>query len=496
MSAMENRKLLFLDGKFVPASGETFIGVDPTTGQPCAEFATATSAEVDRAIRSAREAFDHGEWGRLTGYARGALMLRLADLIDEHAGTLGALETMENGKLLRETTSQAHFAARLYRYYAGLADKIDGRVSELDSPDLVNFIVREPYGVCLLLIAWNSPMQLLANKLAPALASGNVAIIKPSEYASASVLEFARLAELAGFPGGAINVLTGRGGELGQLLCSHPEVDLISLTGGISTGEAVLHASASGFKKVVLELGGKSPQIVFSDADLERAVPGIIAGIFAAAGQTCIAGSRLLVSAEIYEDLVERLSARAGQIKIGDPREPETEMGPLANEAQYRRVLEYIDSARSAGARLVAGGGPVSAPDRTGGYFISPTIFADVTNDMRLAQEEVFGPVLCVMRFTADDDAVDMANDTRYGLAAGIWTENIRRALSVAGRLQAGTVWINTYRTSAAGAPFGGYKRSGLGRERGREGLFEYTQTKNVMIDIAGSARDPFALRV
>jgi (Z)-2-((N-methylformamido)methylene)-5-hydroxybutyrolactone dehydrogenase len=496
LSTVGCRKALFVGGEFVPASGESFVLVNPSTGEPCAEIGTATNAEIDEAVESARRSFDHGEWGTFTGYGRGLLMLRLADLIDEHAHELGSLETAENGKLLRETISQAHFAARIYRYFAGLADKIDGRVRELDSSDLVDLVIREPYGVCLLLIAWNSPMQLLANKLAPALAAGNVTIVKPSEYASTSVLEFARITQLAGFPPGVINVVTGRGREIGQRLCSHPGVDLISLTGGISTGEAVVQASARDFKKLVLELGGKSPQLVFADADLERAIPGIIAGIFAAAGQTCIAGSRLLVAGEVYEEVVERLATRAREVRIGDPMDPETEMGPLANAVQFELVLGYIESARAEGARLVAGGSAASVSGREGGFFVSPTIFADVTSAMRLAQEEVFGPVLCVMRFTSDDEAVHMANDSVFGLAAGIWTENLQRALAVARRLQAGTVWINTYRTSAAGAPFGGYKRSGIGRERGMEGLWEYTQIKNVMIDVGKGRRDPFALRV
>lgn len=492
----QDRKLLFLDGAFVPATGKSFEVVNPSTGEPCAEMAEATAAEVDRAVASARQAFDQGAWRSLSGYGRAALMFRLADLIDEHAEELGALETEENGKLLRETVSQAHFAARIYRYFAGLADKIDGRVTELDSSDLVNLVIREPYGVCLLIVAWNSPMQLLANKLAPALAAGNVAIVKPSEYASGSILEFARLTQEAGFPSGVINVVIGHGSEVGQRLSSHPGVDLVSLTGGTATGGAVVQASSGDFKKLILELGGKSPQLVFADADLDRAVPGVVAGIFAAAGQTCIAGSRLLVATEIYDEVVDQLALRATAVRVGDPTDPATEMGPLANAAQYRRVLGYVESARAEGARLAAGGYAVTVEGRSGGYFVAPTIFADVTSDMQLAQEEVFGPVLCVMRFSTDDEAVRMANDNSYGLAAGIWTESMRRAFTVARRLQAGTVWINTYRTSAAAAPFGGYKRSGLGRERGLEGLLEYTQTKNVMMDIGRSGRDPFTLQV
>jgi aldehyde dehydrogenase (NAD+) len=389
-----------------------------------------------------------------------------------------------------ENVGQAKFAARIYRYFAGLADKIDGRVVPLDVPNAFDFTVCEPYGVCALLLAWNSPLQLLANKLAPALAAGNTVVVKPSEVAPSSILEFGKLVEEAGFPPGVINIITGLGPSVGCRLAEHPDVELVSLTGGVGTGRAIASIAARAPKKVILELGGKSPNIIFDDADLDLAVKGAVAGIFNASGQTCIAGSRLLVHEHIVDEVVDRLTSRARAIRLGDPADPATEMGPLATEPHMQRVLGFIDGAVKEGAKLVAGGRRASGDDLNQGFFVEPTVLTEVLPHMKIAQEEVFGPVLSVFRFQTEAEAIALANQSEFGLASGIWTSNLDRALTVSRAMRAGTVWVNTYRSSSPAAPFGGFKRSGLGRERGREALYEYLQVKNVMISLGAATRN------
>jgi acyl-CoA reductase-like NAD-dependent aldehyde dehydrogenase len=467
--------------------------INPFSGEAWATIPVAGKPDVDDALAAARTAFD-GTWRATPGVRRGQLIHRLADLLEERADRFAELESTDNGKVIRETRSQIRYVARIYRYYAGWADKLHGEVVPLDSPTAVDQVVREPVGVAALITAWNSPMALLSYKLAPALAAGNCVVVKPSEYASVTTLELVALTLEAGFPPGVVNVVSG-GGEVGAMLTGSPGIDKISFTGGPGTGRRVAAAAAEHLTPTILELGGKSPNIVFADADLGRAAVGAVAGIFGAAGQTCIAGSRLLVERPVYDEVVAAVAARADAIRLGDPLDPQTEMGPVANRSQQEQILGMIDAAIADGARKVAGDRATEVDGGGRGYFVSPTVFADVDNSMEIAQREVFGPVLAVIPFEGEDEAVTIANDTDYGLAAGIWTQGIQRAHRVAQRLDAGTVWINTYRAIGAQTPFGGTKGSGYGRERGFAGLLEYMRVKNVMIELSEETRDPFVIK-
>ncbi|PPF89539.1 carnitine dehydratase [Subtercola sp. Z020] len=467
--------------------------VNPLTGQTNAMVSDATAEQVHDAVTAAENAFTT-VWQRTPGVERARLMNALADLIDGHADELAQLETDDNGKLLRETRTQAHFAARNYRFFAGMADKIFGHTIPLDSYDSFDYTVREPLGVAALITAWNSPLQLLANKLAPALAAGNTVVIKPSELAPRSTLRLGDLVREAGFPPGVVNIITG-GREAGEALTSDPRLGRISFTGSVGTGQAIAAAAARTLVPVTLELGGKSANIVFDDADLDRAVIGAVAGIFAAGGQTCIAGSRLLVQAGVYDEMVSRVSARADDIVLGDPSLDTTQMGPVANAPQLERIEAMIAAGRDSGATITSGGERPTGSDLSPGLFMRPTVFAGVDPMARIAQEEIFGPVLSIIRFETEDDAVSIANNTDFALASGIWTNDLSRAHRIARRLVAGTVWVNTYRSSAAQAPFGGTKKSGYGRERGVEAIEEYLRTKNVMIDLSDSVRDPFSIQ-
>ena len=457
---------------------KSFESFNPFTGKPWAWIPEDGVAEVEAAVSAAHKAYRSKDWRGITPTDRGKLMFRLAELVSENVEYLSELETRDNGKLIAEMKSQVGYLAEWYRYYGGLCDKIEGAVLPIDKPNMMVSTRREPVGVVACIVPWNSPLLLLAWKLAPLLAAGNTAVIKPSEHASVSTLEFVKLFEQAGFPPGVVNTVTGFPGEVGAPLVQHPDIAKIAFTGGESGGMAVYRAAAADFKKVTLELGGKSANIVFDDANIDSAVKGAISGILAASGQTCIAGSRLLVQRSVHDQVVEGVVALAKTAHLGNPAELTTQVGPVATLAQRGRVLDYMKIAQSEGAETALGGGMPDDPALGDGWFVEPTIFTGVDNQMRIAQEEVFGPVLSVIPFDDEEEAVAIANDSRYGLAGGVWTQNIGRAIRTSEAMEAGTVWVNTYRAVSFMAPFGGYKRSGLGRESGLEAINEYLQTK------------------
>ncbi len=487
---------MYIDGEFVaPVSGEYFESYNPYTAKPWSLVARGGAEDVDRAVEAASRAFNTGEWPKLNPTQRGALLRRVADLLAANAQRLAEIEVKDNGKLISEMGMQLKYVPQWYYYFGGLADKIEGAVIPIDKPETFNFTRREPLGVVGAITAWNSPLLLATYKMAPALAAGNTVVLKPSEYTSASALEFVKLFEEAGFPKGVVNVVTGFGNEVGQPLVDHPKVAKITFTGSDRTGQRIYESAAKTLKKVSLELGGKSPNIVFDDAVMENAVKGAVSGIFAATGQTCIAGSRLLVQESIHNEFVDKLVSFAKTAKMGNPMDPETQVGPVTNEMQFEKVLGYLDVAKGEGATPVLGGHRAQRPECGEGWFVEPTIFTGVENRMRIAQEEVFGPVLSVIPFRDEEEAVAIGNDVVFGLAAGVWTSSIRRALNMSERLRAGTVWVNTYRAVSYMSPFGGYKRSGLGRENGQQAIDEYLQTKSVWISTATEVPNPFVMR-
>ena len=474
------RYQLFIDNAWVdPHSGEWFDTVDPYSGVAWARIPRADAIDADLAVKAAARAFE-GPWSQLSASDRGMLLHRLGALIERDAHRLAEVESRDNGKLMKDVLAQMKYMAKYYYYFGGLADKIQGAVVPIDRPKVFNFIRHEPVGVVLGITPWNSSLPLTTWKAAPALCAGNTMVCKPSEYTSASLLEFARLIVEAGFPAGVFNVVTGFGAEVGEALVRHPDVQRIAFTGGDEAGRRIYAAAADGLKRVSLELGGKSPNIVFDDADLDQAVKGAIAGVFSATGQTCVAGSRLLLQDAIHDEFVERIVKITKTAKIGNPADPACEIGPITTRPQFEKILGYIEIAKQEGARCVAGGEALTGPAYGAGQFVAPTIFVDVTNDMRIAQEEVFGPVLSVIRFKDEEDAIRIGNDIRFGLAAGVWTRSLHRALMMSERLKAGTVWINNYRSSSYTTPFGGYKHSGIGREGGMEAVKEYMESKSV----------------
>ncbi len=482
---------MIIDGESVAAaSGRTYESTDPFTGEPWARVPDADGADVDAAVAAARAALG-GPWGDLTATRRGKLLQRLGELVARDADRLGRLETRDNGKLLREMAGQMAGLPEWYYYFAGLADKVQGSVIPSDKPNYLVYTRNEPVGVVAAIVPWNSPLLLLTWKLAPALAAGCTVVVKPSDYTPVSTLAFAELVAEAGFPPGVVNVVTGWGTEVGKALVAHPGIDKIAFTGSTEVGRLIARAAADNLTRVTLELGGKSAQVVFPDADLDSAANGVIAGVFAATGQTCMAGSRVVVHEDVKDALVQRIVDRARTIVIGNPLDPDTEMGPMATDKQYDTVLSHFASARDDGAVIACGGNPVEG---LGGWFVEPTVLVDTTPEMRAVREEIFGPVVAVSTFADEDHAVALANGTQFGLAGSVWTKDVHRAHRVAARLRAGTVWVNAYRVVSPHVPFGGFGNSGIGRENGVDAIREYTEHKSVWVELTGATRDPFTL--
>ena len=476
---------LFIGGEWQDAaSGETFPTINPTTAEPITDVASAGAEDVDRAVRAAREAFEREEWQTLDARKRGKLLYAIADQLEARAEDLARLETTDNGKPLREARMfDVRESIECFRYYAGWADKMTGEVIPVPGPYL-NYTRREPVGVCAAIIPWNYPLQMAAWKVAPALACGNAVILKPAEQTPLTALELARAAADAGLPAGLLNVVTGLGESAGAALVRHPDVDKIAFTGSTAVGRIIQREAAATLKRVSLELGGKSPNIVLDDADVDAAVKGSTVAIFYNTGQACTAGSRLLVHEKIRDEFVDKLLKRAAGFVPGDPMDPKTRLGPLVSQEQLDRVMGYIEQGKAEGAQLLMGG-ERTEPDGKHGYFLQPTVFGEVRPEMTIACEEIFGPVLAVQSFADLDEAIAMGNRTEYGLAAGIWTRDVRKAHYAAHRLRAGTVWVNTFHNLDTGSPFGGYKQSGYGRELGAHALDLYTQVKSIWVNLA-----------
>lgn len=467
-----------------------FGSVNPFTQEVWSEVPEASADDVDDAVAAARQAFDHGPWPKLSVEERAQYLYRLADLIERDGEQLARLESQENGKGLREIIGQIRAIPDWFRHFARLASVHEGRVANTQKPNFVGMVVEEPVGVVAAILPWNSPLFLLAFKLAPALAVGCTFVAKPSEVASTSILRLARLIEEAGIPAGVFNTLSGENAEVGARLVGSRLVDKVSFTGSEKVGSLVGAAAGANLADVALELGGKSANIVFADADLEAATNGLIAGIFAAGGQTCIAGSRALIQDSIYEEVLGRVVERAKTIRQGDPLNLDTDMGPLASQMQFDKVAHYCDLARQNSVDIRFGG----TPSDLGGWFFLPTVMADVDDGHPVWCEEIFGPILAARKFSSDDEAFELANNSPYGLAAGVWTKDLQRAFKAAKTLRAGTVWVNAYRTMAASMPFGGVKNSGHGRENGIEGLREFLVTKAIWFETEGATRDPFTV--
>lgn len=488
------RYRMYIGGKFIePNSGEYFTSENPATGEVWAEIPDGNDVDSTRAIEAARKTFESEEWRSLSPSARGKLLRKLGDKLREKAEHLAEIETKDNGKLYKEMITQTSMISDWYDYFAGLADKVEGSVIPVNNQSILNYTMKEPLGVVVALTPWNSPLLLTTFKLAPAIAAGNTVVVKPSEYTSASMLEFAKIFDEVGFPPGVLNVVTGFGHKIGNVLTTHKSVAKVSFTGGPETGRTVAMNAMSNFSPITLELGGKSPNIVFEDANLDAAEAGVISGIFAAGGQTCVAGSRLFIQESIMDEFIDRLVKKTETIKLGDPFDPSTQMGPIANQAQLEKIQHYVDIAKKEGATVLTGG---SRANQSEGLFYLPTILANVTNEMTIAQEEVFGPVLAVILFKTEEEVIRMANDSEYGLGAGVWTNNIKRAHRMARVIEAGTVWINTYRALTYNSPFGGYKSSGIGRENGLQAIEEYLQTKSVWVELSDEVNDPFKVKL
>jgi acyl-CoA reductase-like NAD-dependent aldehyde dehydrogenase len=494
MAELKHYQML-IDGAWVDAEdGKTFESVNPATEQPWATIPEAGEADVDRAVRAAHRAFTEGPWARMTASERGKLLRKLADILASRSEELGRTETIDTGKILKETRWQAAYIADFFHYNAGLADKIHGDTMPIDKPDLCVFTMREPLGVVAAVVPWNSQLFLVAVKVGPALAAGNTVVLKASEHASAAMLEFGRLIEEAGFPPGVVNIVTGFGEPCGRALTSHPLVARVSFTGGPETARQIVDNSAENLAQVSLELGGKSPVMVFEDADLESAANGIVAGIFGASGQSCVAGSRLYLQDSVADGFLDRLVDTAKQIRIGDPLAEETQMGPLATAAQLTHIEKQVDIAKTEGATIAHGG--KRPAHLNAGWYYEPTIVECSDQHNTIVDTELFGPVLSVLRFESEEQVIGLANDTKYGLATGIFSRDVGRALRVSKAIRAGIVWINTYRVVSPIAEFGGYKNSGYGRESGFQAIYDYTRPKTVWINTSSEPMaNPFVMR-
>ena len=488
---MESFKL-FINGQFEPGAA-TFDSLNPATGQPWVTIAEARAEEVNRAVAAAHQAFNAPEWRDMTASMRGKLLLRLADLVEQNSDELARLETLDTGKIIRETRAQIAYVADYYRYYAGLADKMEGRVLCIDKADTETWTRREPVGVVAAIVPWNSQLFLSAVKIGPALAAGCTLVVKAAESAPTPLLAFARLIAQAGFPAGVCNIITGFGESCGTVLTTHPDVAHIAFTGGPDTARHIVRNSAENLSKTTLELGGKSPFIVFDDADLESAANAQVAAIFAASGQSCVAGSRLLVAESIKERFLATLVARVERIVIGAPQEMATQFGPLCTQQQKTRIQSLVARSLEQGARLLTGHYVIDRP----GFYYPPTILdCSAAPRAETVANELFGPVLSVVSFRDEAEAIRLANDTAYGLAAGVFTQNLARAHRVTKALRSGVVWINTYRMVSPLAPFGGYGLSGHGREGGMEAALEFTTTKTVWLRTSDEPiGDPFVMR-
>ena len=484
---------LFIDGQWCEgAEGQTMQSINPATGQPWASFACASSSDVERAVTAARRALQDSDWRDMTATQRGKLLYRLAELIERDAQKIGEIETIDSGKLLAETRAQSAYVGDYYRYYAGLADKIEGAVLPIDKPDMHVFTRREPIGVVAAIVPWNAQMFLTATKLGPALAAGCTVVLKASELAPAPMLEFAKLIEEAGFPAGVVSVITGDAEQCAIPLTRHPDIDRIAFTGGPDTARHVVRNSAESFAVTTLELGGKSPILVFDDADLDGAANGLIAGNFGASGQSCVAGSRGLIQRSIFESLIEKIEQKVHGINVGDPLDASVQIGPLCTRQQIDKIQAALAASTASGARIRFGGAPLDTP----GNYMAPTLVECPHPDIETLKVEMFGPIMSLIPFDTEQEAIELANATPFGLGSGVFTQNLARAHRVSSRLKAGICWVNTYRAISPIAPFGGVDQSGYGREAGVEAVLDYTRTKTTWINTSDQPMaNPFIIR-
>ncbi|MDA8914220.1 aldehyde dehydrogenase [Amylibacter sp.] len=484
---------LYIDGSWVSGStNQKMDAQNPANGENWATFDCASKSDVDRAVKSARRALTEKSWCNISQTQRGKLLYKLANLIEENAGIIGQIETNDSGKLLAETSTQTGYVADYYRYYAGLADKIEGSVLPIDKPDMHVFTKREPIGVVVAVVPWNAQMFLTATKLGPALAAGCTVILKASEIAPTPMLEFAKLIDQAGFPPGVVSIITGDAENCSIPLTSHPDIDRIAFTGGPDTARNVIKNSSNNFAVTSLELGGKSPIIVFEDADLESAANGLIAGNFGASGQSCVAGSRGLIHKNVLKDLINLIIKKSKNIRVGSPLDPDTNVGPLCTKAQIDNISKTLKISKSQGAKIHFGGSQLEKP----GNYMEPTLIECMDSNTETLKVEMFGPIMSLLSFDTEDEAIMFANDSKFGLGSGIFTQNIARAHRVSSKIKAGICWINTYRAISPIAPFGGYNQSGYGREAGIDSIYDYTRTKTIWVNTSDKPMEnPFIMR-